>query len=57
MKFVKLKSRGGDYMVIAQNVAYLRAHENDQTKIGMIGSDAILVAGTIDQVAAQILAG
>ena len=57
MKFVKLKSRGGDYMVIAQNVAYLRAHENDQTKIGMIGSDAILVAGTIDEVAATILAG
>ena len=57
MKFVKLKSRGGDYMVIAQNVAYLRAHENDQTKIGMIGSDAILVAGTIEQVAATILAG
>ena len=57
MKFVKLKSRGGDYMVIAQNVAYLRAHENDQTKIGMIGSDAILVAGTIDETAAAILAG
>ena len=57
MKFVKLKSRGGDYMVIAQNIAYLRAHENDQTKIGMIGSDAILVAGTIDEVAATILAG
>lgn len=57
MKFVKLKSRGGDYMVIAQNVAYLRAHENDQTKIGMIGSDAILVAGTIEQTAAAILAG
>jgi len=57
MKFVKLKSRGGDYMVIAQNVAYLRAHENDQTKIGMIGSDAILVAGTMEQTAAAILAG
>ena len=57
MKFVKLKSRGGDYMVIAQNIAYLRAHENDQTKIGMIGSDAILVAGTIDETAAAILAG
>ena len=56
MKFVKLKSRGGDYMVIAQNVAYLRAHENDQTKIGMIGSDAILVAGTIEETAAAILA-
>jgi hypothetical protein len=57
MKFVKLKSRGGDYMVIAHNIAYLRAHENDQTKIGMIGSDAILVAGTIEQTAAAILAG
>ena len=57
MKFVKLKSRGGDYMVIAQNIAYLRAHENDQTKIGMIGSDAILVAGTMEQTAAAILAG
>ena len=57
MKFVKLKSRGGDYMVIAQNIAYLRAHENDQTKIGMIGSDTILVAGTIEQTAATILAG
>ena len=56
MKFVKLKSRGGDYMVIAQNIAYLRAHENDQTKIGMIGSDAILVAGTIEETAAAILA-
>ena len=57
MKFVKLKSRGGDYMVIAQNVAYLRAHENGQTKIGMIGSDAILVAGSVEEVAAVIIAG
>ena len=56
MKFVKLQSRGGDYLVVAQNVAWLRAHENDQTKIGMIGSDAILVAGTIDEIAATILA-
>ena len=57
MKFVKLKSRGGDYLIVAQNVAWLRTHENDQTKIGMIGSDAILVAGTIEQTAAAILAG
>lgn len=57
MKFVKLKSRGGDYLIVAQNVAWLRTHENDQTKIGMIGSDAILVAGTIDETAAAILAG
>lgn len=57
MKFVLLKSRGGDYMVIAQNVAWLRAHEDNQTKIGIIGSDAILVAGNIEEIAAKILEG
>ncbi|WP_310468924.1 hypothetical protein [Sphingomonas sp.] len=57
MKFVLLKSHGGNYLVVAQNVAWLRAHENDQTKVGMIGSDAILVAGSIEQTAATILAG
>jgi hypothetical protein len=57
MKFVKLKSHGGDYLVIAQNIAWLRAHENNQTKVGMIGSDAILVAGAIEEVKAAILAG
>jgi hypothetical protein len=57
MKFVLLKSRGGDYMVIAQNVAWLRAHEDNQTKIGIIGSDAILVAGNIEETAAKILEG
>lgn len=57
MKFVLLKSRGGDYMVVAQNVAWLRSHENGQTKVGMIGSEAIQVAGTIEETAAAILAG
>ena len=57
MKFVKLKSRGGDYLIVAQQVAWLRSHESDQTKVGIIGSDALLVAGTIDEVAATILAG
>jgi hypothetical protein len=56
MKFVLLKSRGGDYMIVAQNVAWLRAHEDGQTKVGMIGSDAIQVAGTIEEIAAAILA-
>ena len=55
MKFVLLKSRGGNYLVIAQNVAWLRAHENDQTKVGIIGSDAILVSGTMEETAATIL--
>ena len=57
MKFVLLKSRGGDYMVVAQNVAWLRSHEDGQTKVGMIGSEAIQVAGTIEETAAAILAG
>ena len=57
MKFVSFKSRGGDYLVVVQNVAWLRSHENGQTKVGIIGSDAILVAGTIEETAATILAG
>ena len=44
-------------MVIAQIVAWLRAHEDNQTKIGIIGSDAILVAGSIEETAAKILEG
>ena len=57
MKFVPLKSRGGDYLVAAQNIAYLRTHEDGQTKVGMVGGDYLLVAGTIEQTAAAILAG
>ena len=57
MKFVSMKSRGGDYLVVAGNVAWLRTHEDGQTQIGIIGSTPILVAGTIEQTAATILAG
>jgi hypothetical protein len=57
MKFVLLKSHGGDYLVVAQNIAWLRAHENDQTKVGIVGSDAIQVSGSIEETAAAILAG
>ena len=57
MKFVMLKSRGGDYMVVASNVAWLRTHENGQTQIGIVGGAPLLVAGTIDEIAATILAG
>ena len=57
MKFVLLKSRGGDYMVVAENVAWLRAHEDGQTKVGVIGGDPILVAGSLEETAATILAG
>ncbi len=57
MKFVPLKSRGGDYLVVAANVAYLRTDENGQTKVGLIGGDSLLVAGSIEEIAALILAG
>jgi hypothetical protein len=57
MKFISLKSRGGDYLVVAENVAWLRAHENGQTKVGVVGGDSLLVAGSIEEVAAVILAG
>jgi hypothetical protein len=56
MKFVLLKSRGGNYMVVAANVAYLRAAENEQTKVGLVGGDSILVVGTMEEVAASIMA-
>ena len=57
MKFILLKSRGGDYLVVAENVAYLRTHENGQTKIGLVGGDSLLVSGTIEETAGAMLAG
>jgi hypothetical protein len=57
MKFVSLKSRGGDYLVVAGNVAWLRTHENDQTQVGIVGGQPLLVAGSIEETAATILAG
>jgi len=57
MKFIELKSHGGDYYVVAANVAYLRKDENGQTKIGLVGGDSLLVVGSMAEVAAQILAG
>jgi len=56
MKFVPLKSRGGAYLVVAANVAYLRADENGQTRVGLVGGDALLVVGSMEEVAAIILA-
>lgn len=56
MKFVLLKSWGGDYMVVAANVAYLRNDENNQTKVGLVGGDSLLVTGSMEEVAAKIMA-
>lgn len=56
MKFIKLRSRGGDYMVVASNIAWLRTGENGQTNVGMVGGSPLLVTGSIEDVSAQILA-
>ena len=57
MKFILLNSRGGDYLVVAANIAYLRTDENGQTKVGMVGGDQLLVVGSIEEVAEKVLAG
>jgi hypothetical protein len=56
MKFIPLKSRGGNYLVVASNVAWLREDENGQTKVGIVGGQPLLVVGSVEEVAAQILA-
>jgi|GEM_PF-244299 len=57
MKFIKLESRGGNYLVVAENVAWLRTAENGQTSVGIIGGQPLLVVGSVEEVAAKILAG
>jgi len=57
MKFVSLKSRGGNYLVVASNIAWLRSHENGQTQVGIVGGAPILVAGSIEDTASAILSG
>jgi hypothetical protein len=57
VKFILLKSRGGDYLVVAANIAYLRADENGQTKVGLVGGDSLLVVGSMEEVAEKVLAG
>jgi len=57
MKFVELISHGGNYLVVTQNIAYLRKDENGQTKVGLIGGDSLLVVGDMEEVAAKVIAG
>lgn len=56
MKFILLESRGGNYLVVAENVAWLRTAENGQTSVGIVGGQPLLVVGSIHEVAAKILA-
>ena len=55
MEFVQLNSRGGNYLVVAANVAWLRAGENGQTLVGIVGSSPLLVAGGMEETAKTIL--
>ncbi len=57
MKFVLLKSRGGNYMVVVENIAWLRAGEHEQTNVGIVGGSPLVVDGNIEEVAATVLAG
>jgi hypothetical protein len=57
VQFIELKSRGGNYLVVAANVAWLRTFENGQTQVGMVGGAPILVAGSMEEISAVILAG
>ena len=56
MKFVSLKSRNGNYLVVASNIAWLRSAENGQTNIGIVGNAPLLVLGSVEEVAEMILA-
>jgi periplasmic protein TonB len=55
MKFIALHSRGGNYLVVASNVAWLRTAENGQTQVGIVGGQPLLVAGSMDEIAAQLM--
>lgn len=57
MKFIELKSRGGNYQVVASNVAFLREAENGQTTVGMVGGASLLVTGSAAEVAEILLKG
>ena len=57
MKFVKLESPGGNYLVVASNIAWLRTGENGQTNVGIVGGQPLLVTGSIDEVAQKITDG
>jgi protein TonB len=55
MKFIALHSRGGNYLVVASNVAWLRTAENGQTQVGIVGGQPLLVAGSMEEIAAQLM--
>ena len=57
MKFIQLKSRGGNYLVVTTKIAWLRAYEDGQTQVGIVGGAPLLVAGTLEEIATAIEKG
>lgn len=55
MKFVSFAARAGKVMIVANNVTFVRFHENNQVKVGLVGGDFILVDGTVEEIAAKFL--
>lgn len=55
MKFIELKSRGGNYLLVAENVAWLRDYENGQVQVGMVGGAPLLIVGKMEDIAKSIL--
>jgi periplasmic protein TonB len=55
MKFIPLRSRGGNYLVVASNVAWLRTAENGQTLVGIVGGQPLLVEGSVQEISAILL--
>jgi periplasmic protein TonB len=55
MKFIALHSRGGNYLVVASNVAWLRSAEHGQTQVGIVGGAPLTVAGSMEEIAAQLI--
>jgi hypothetical protein len=56
LKFVSLNSRGGKYLVVASNIAWLRSGEHGQTHVGIVGGTPLVVVGSVEEVAEMILA-
>jgi hypothetical protein len=56
MKFITLASRGGNYLVVASNIAWLRTAENGQTQVGIVGGAPLVVSGSMEETAKTILA-
>ena len=54
MDLVKLESADGDYWVVPEHVTWIQGWGDDETKIGIVGGDPIIVTGTPDTVGLRL---